>query len=305
MVNQLRIPTAGPFQARLTVGFGGVPDKTTDVAVSAVFVAIFLALGAVHMAIFQKNRSRGHLFVFSAAIFGFCMSRIVTFAMQIAWAENLSNTRIAIAANIFISAGVIILYVVNLNFAQRIVRAFHPRIGNSKPMNMAFAAYYVSIVLVLIMVITTTVQSLNTPDMRTLEIDTKVRKFAIVWMTVFAFAPIPIILVARLIPSTSPPQNFGKKDGLNSKIIITIDAAILLSLSMSLRAATLFLPPRPITGPAWYTSRAAFYVFLPTLEILVVGMFAVARIDQRFFVDGEAERARAAAEKSKTGEEGA
>lgn len=81
----------------------------------------------------------------------------------------------------------------------------------------------------------------------------------------------------------------------------------------SVRAAAAFLPARPITNPAWYHRRAAFYVFLPTLEVLVVVLYAAARVDQRFFVHGKAERlqreaeeeeGRNAKEKEGEGEEG-
>jgi len=58
---------------------------------------------------------------------------------------------VAIAAGVFVSAGVILLYIVNLNFAQRVVRSLHPRFGRSKLVVVAFAAYYVSVVCVLIM----------------------------------------------------------------------------------------------------------------------------------------------------------
>jgi len=62
------------------------------------------------------------------------------------------------------------------------------------------------------------------------------------------------------------------------------------ALESAFRAAVAFLPPRPVTNPAWYHKRAAFYVFLATIEALVVLLYAVARADQRMFEDGEAER---------------
>ena len=44
--------------------------------------------------------------------------------------------------------------------------------------------------------------------------------------------------------------------------------------------------------PAWYHKRPAFYIILPTFEILVVLMFAVMRMDKRFYLEGKAEKAR-------------
>lgn len=80
------------------------------------------------------------------------------------------------------------------------------------------------------------------------------------------------------------------------------------ALENAFRAAIAFLPPRPITNPAWYHKRAAFYVFLPTLEVIVVILYAVARVDQRMFEHGKAEREANTAntsdeEKSRSGTE--
>ena len=85
------------------------------------------------------------------ATFGFCMSRIVTFALRIATEKHPANTSLAIAAGIFISAGVILLYIINMNFAQRVVRGYHPRFGNSTLFNRLFLAYYISVVMALVM----------------------------------------------------------------------------------------------------------------------------------------------------------
>jgi hypothetical protein len=36
--------------------------------------------------------------------------------------------------------------------------------------------------------------------------------------------------------------------------------------------------------PAWYHSKAAFYCVIPTIEVLVVILYAASRVDQRFYV---------------------
>jgi hypothetical protein len=42
--------------------------------------------------------------------------------------------------------------------------------------------------------------------------------------------------------------------------------------------------PRPVTNPAWYHSKACFYVFNFTIDFLVVVVFFVGRVDRRFWV---------------------
>ncbi|RPB05921.1 hypothetical protein L873DRAFT_1796774 [Choiromyces venosus 120613-1] len=286
------MPSGPPYFPK-TAGYGGRPNKSIDIPVSSVFIAIFAALAVVHMMLFTKNRGRGHFFVFSAVAFGFCMARIVTFSMRIAWATHPRNAQIAITANVFVAAGVVLLYIINLNYTQRLLRAFHPRLVGNRLLDRAFLVYYISIVLVLAMVITTTVQSIYTLSTHTLKIDSNIRKFGTIYFAVFAFAPIPLLLIGKLIPSNTPRQNFGKRGDLTEKTLIVLSASSILTLSTALRVSTFFMP-RPVTDPGWFNSRASFYVFTPLLEVVVVAMYAVTRVDQKFHVEGKSERKRAA-----------
>jgi hypothetical protein len=61
------------------------------------------------MAIFQRNRAQGRMFMPSVLCFGFCMARLVTFTMRIVWAVEPTNPNVAIVSNVFIAAGVILL----------------------------------------------------------------------------------------------------------------------------------------------------------------------------------------------------
>jgi len=42
--------------------------------------------------------------------------------------------------------------------------------------------------------------------------------------------------------------------------------------------------PRPIANPAWYHSKACFYIFNFTIEWTVVALYALIRVDRRFIV---------------------
>ena len=54
-------------------------------------------------------------------------------SLRIAWSNYPRNVGLAIAANIFVYIGTIILYGVNWFFVQRVVRAQHARLGWSTP----------------------------------------------------------------------------------------------------------------------------------------------------------------------------
>ncbi|KAK5708702.1 hypothetical protein LTS12_028159 [Elasticomyces elasticus] len=151
----------GPY-ASTTASMGGLPSVIPDIPVCAVFMALYISFAATNMTIFQKNRRRGHKFVLSAMMFGFCMARITTLVLRIVWATRQHNVRLAIAANIFVNAGILLVYIINLILAQRILRAKQPRIGWNPIIRHSTKAFYILIGGALIMVITSTVISVYT-----------------------------------------------------------------------------------------------------------------------------------------------
>lgn len=66
----------------------------------------------------------------------------------------------------------------------------------------------------------------------------------------------------------------------------------MLAFSTGIRSATVLAPARPADDPTWFESRASFYIFLASFEIVVVTLLLVTRVDQRFFVPGKAEAER-------------
>lgn len=273
----------GPPYPPQVATLGGQP-KHVDIGVSALFVAAFFITGAMHNLIYRANLKKNHFFIFSILTFGFCIARVVTFSFRIAWAKSPTDSDLAITANVLLSAGVVLLYIINLNFAQRILRAYRPGIRFEK---IAFLAYYVSVVLVLIAVIVATVVSFFTLEESRLEKCKDTQRFGIIYFAIFCFLPVPIVLFSYLYPSQNK-TNFGKLGTLEQKVMIVLAASLILTLETSFRAAVAFLA-RPANNPAWYDSDAAFYIFLPTLELVVANLYLVTRVDQRFFIDGKAE----------------
>ena len=49
------------------------------------------------------------------------------------------------------------------------------------------------------------------------------------------------------------------------------------------------IPGRQLSVNRYY-SKASFYVFLPVFELIVLGQYAVARVDKMFYVSGSNER---------------
>lgn len=253
-----------------------------DIPISSVIIALFIAGAAANMTIFLRNKKRLHKFVLSGVTFGFCMTRIVANVMRIVWAEYPSNARVVIAALIFANAGVIILFVINLIFAQRIVRAYHPKFGWSRPVTYVFRFFYASVVLCLLMVIVAVVYIFYTidPSIRVQLRD--VQLTAITYLAILSFLPIPVTIVSILVPHSGPLDKFGQ-GRMRSKVRLLLFTSALLALGASFRAAVLFMP-RPATQPAWFHHKALYYCFNYGIELIVVFTYTLARTDKRFHI---------------------
>ncbi|KAK4187107.1 hypothetical protein QBC35DRAFT_499621 [Podospora australis] len=234
------------------------------------------------MTIFQRNRRRSYKFLFSVLLFGFCMARIVALTMRIVWANRPRDINVAIASQIFTAAGVLILFITNLVFAQRIIRAYHPFFGWSKGVTWLFRVLFASVVLVLIMVITVSIQSFFTLDERTRHIDRIVQLFCATYMAAFAFLPIPLLALAVIVPRRTKIDKFGKGH-FRTKFALLAFTSTLLAAGAIFRAAVLY-SSRPISDPAWYQSKPAYYCFNFVIELMVVFTYALSRFDKRFHI---------------------
>ncbi|KAJ5940419.1 hypothetical protein N7516_000587 [Penicillium verrucosum] len=273
---------AGPHMSKIA-SVGGRPTIPLDVPICAVFLALFIDGGACHMTLFRRNLARGHKFVPSGVTFGFCMSRIVANIMRIAWACRPNNASIAIAAQIFVAAGVLLLFILNLLYVQRMFRAVYPVLGWSRPLSWAFKALYALVVATIIMVITCVIQSSYTLNPNILRIDRDIQLYGQTYFAIISFLPLPLLLLVLLSRNRKQIQQVGSGSSV-AKVFIVGFVGSLLCLGSSFRAGTSWMPPRPITDPAWYHSKACFYIFNFAIDFSVVAIFFVGRVDQRFWV---------------------
>ena len=276
----------GPPYPPTTAGIGGTPDPKIDDPISAVLMVFFIAAAATNMTILQVNRRRGHKFVISGMVFGFCMARTMALVMRIVWASRQHNVSIAIAANIFTVAGVVLLFLVNLIFSQRIVRAYRPRFGWSRPVTIIFRCLFFSVPAVLIMVIPATVYSFFTLDAHKHDQLRRVQLTATTYMAVLSFLPVPITLLTLFAPPRPPHhgtvESFGQGQ-MRTKVALLLFTSTILALGAAFRAGVNFRV-RPLTDPAWFDSRACYYCFNYVIEIVVVYTYTLSRFDRRFHI---------------------
>lgn len=219
----------------------------------------------------------------SGMMFGFCMARTVSCIMRIVWATRPFNVRVALAAQILVAAGVVLLFIINLIFAQRIIRASHPNSGWHPVMSLLFKAVYATVVVSLVMLITSVVQAAYTLNANTHRIDRDIQLYGQTLFAVISFLPFPLVIVGLVLPRKTRVEKFGS-GRFRSKIYFLLSAAFLLCLGATFRCGTSYLTPRSSNDPAWYHSKACFYVFDFGVEITVILMYIVIRVDQRFWV---------------------
>lgn len=279
MAQRPQVPPYAPQTALL----GGLPTKDLDDTITVVFLMLFILGAITHMTILQLNLRLGRKFLMSSLIFGFCVARITACTMRLVWASHPTDVSVAIAANIFVQAGVIILFIINLLFSQRVIRASYPHWAWKKWFSIIFKVYYATIIIALIALITATVQSSYTLSINTHRIDRDIQLFGATYFAVSAFMPLPILLIKLFIAPKSRVEKFGE-GRFRTKIWILVFASSILTIGAIFRITTNYLTPRPRLNPAWYHSKACFYAFNFTIEIIVVALYAAVRVDKRFFI---------------------
>jgi hypothetical protein len=252
----------------------------------------------IHVLIFRHSRNNKRPFRLSILLIYICFFRIVTLSLRIAWATNLTNVGLVITAQIFVTAGVLILFILNLIFVQRLLRAMHPCIGWHPITNSLFVVYYVLVFLSLVSVISCFIQSLYTLDPHTRQVDHAVTLYGGTFFLVAAFSPVPFVLVNSFaaqrkgreqgqdMDKTVSPQRPRMAGSVVHGSVVLVAAALLLTLGAGFRTGLAY-------SPAWYHSKACFYVFNFVTELGVIYLYAVVCVDRMFYVPAvEVERHR-------------
>lgn len=239
------------------------------------------------MTILQLNKRSGRRFVFSGMLFALCALRSIALSVRVAWAAHARAADVAIAAGILTQTGSVLVFIVNLFLAQRIVRARHPVFGWRRPTGLAFRFLVACVVASLVMVVAVTIQTFFTLDAGIRRADRVVQLFAGTYMAVLAFLPIPVVLLAILIPrgkgkGAGRVEKFGT-GRWRTKVWLLLFTSVLATLGAAFRVATGYMA-RPANDPAWYHSRACYYCFNFVTDLIISAVYLFSRFDRRFIV---------------------
>jgi hypothetical protein len=214
------------------------------------------------------------------------MARITTLTIRIASICKPTNIRLSIAASIFVAAGILLIFVINLLWTQRIVRSLHPTFGWHRAFSYFLLTLYILIVLTLAIVITATVQSFYTLNTNTRRIDRDLQLYASTLLALISFLPLPILTIALLAPHQKAPHAdpFGA-GRFRTKIAVLLTGTTLVCFGACYRCGTSWMAPVPRSQPLPpYFSKEAFYMADFGVEVLTIYLYAVMRVDRRFHV---------------------
>ncbi|KAF7554810.1 hypothetical protein G7Z17_g2663 [Cylindrodendrum hubeiense] len=271
-----------PYLITTVATLGGNPEPSVDDPILGVLIALLLASAVFNMTIYRRNAKRNYKFLFSALLFGFSVARTVACVLRIVVGSKPTEVGTRIASQVLMNAGVILLFVINILFAQRILRAYHPKFGWSKPVRLVFRALFVTIGAVLVMMIIVMIYSFYTLDASVRSTIRTLQLFSATYFAVLAILPVLITVPTILLPREGPIENFGQ-GSMRTKVRLVIFTSLLLTLGAGFRAGIAYYV-RPATNPAWFHHKACFYLFNFGIEITVVYLYALIRFDRRFYI---------------------
>lgn len=132
--------------------YGNFPTKS-DIAPSAVFVAVNGILMIAHFYIFARGYARNHRFWPSFGLGWHCIMNMLGFGMRIGWANNVLNIPLGIASTIMIVVSIVYVNSMNLLLAHRILTFRHPETGDATWFGWAMIGVYLVIIGVIVMAV--------------------------------------------------------------------------------------------------------------------------------------------------------
>ncbi|KAI6893046.1 hypothetical protein KC334_g13024 [Hortaea werneckii] len=280
-------PNGPPYLPSGVALVGGRPTVAVDVPVLVVLLLLYSGGAVGNASIFFRNRKGGHFFPMSMAMFGFCMSRIATCSVRIAWAAHPSNANLAMAATIFAAVGILIVFVIVLILAQRVLRATHPKLGWSRTVSGSLKATYFGLFVAIVLLIAFTILNFFTLKSNLRNIAMWVQRAGVLYMLLFNLIGPVLVLLSLILPqhkNIATPDNFGIRSTMASKYIILSVTMFFTLFIAGFRMGTAWADARSASDPAWWERKPAYYVIEYGFEVVVVYWLILARFDQKFWI---------------------
>jgi hypothetical protein len=256
---------------------GGLPTPLPDVPVLAVFlfyfgVAAIVSLFLIHRHLQNEQQCVTPVLLLIAV--GERLLRVATCAMRIAWAFEVENVRIAVASQILMQSGVLLLYMVNLLLARRILRA---AIGDRPWMGFVLPIMSTLTVMSSIVIIASTVVLGLTLDQRAIGACRNAQRAAATYQVILAIMPIVMLASAYI----GHRRRIHTSHGLRTALAITAISSLLALFMAGFKAGVIWDPDRSLSNPAWYDSKACLYILELGQEILILTLLVLTNVDKK------------------------
>ena len=100
-------------------------------------------------------------------------------------------------------------------------------------------------------------------------------------LTVLAFSPVIAIGIGHVFRDPEKLATVQERRRYKARVGLLVMSALLMTLDVGFECGVAY-KHRPVEHPAWWHHRAALYLSDYLLELLMVWVFAVARLDGRF-----------------------
>ena len=211
--------------------------------------------------------------------------RTITFSTRLAWGTAPNNNSLQLVSNLFLNAGIPILYIINLVFTHRITRAQHPRFGWHKSLSILGRITIALIFVALILLIYAGIHSAYV-NPRNFELHDKLKDIILAgstFNTMIAVLPLPMLLLGVIIPKRVRTEKFGQ-GRFRVKVAVLLTSSSLLTLRAVWATAAAYKTPVPLQQPIpWYYQKVYFYTIQLFTELLVVYLFIFVRINRIFY----------------------
>lgn len=258
---------------------GGIPSVPVDVPPLAVFMSLHATAAVISILLAESHRRKGHDRTIPIITFLFSGERVLACAVRMAWASRLGNVRIAIASQVLLQAGVLLLLLLNLILAERVLLGRRPGPRARRCLRVLLGGMSALTVSALIMVVVSIIVSVYSLDQRTIERCRDVQRAAASYLVALAVAPAVLLLAATLL-STEPISRVTKVR--RSEVAIVLSSCLLCTLNAGFKAGVVWARPKSLFDPAWYHSRACLYTFVLGTEAVALVLLLATRADLRF-----------------------
>lgn len=270
--------TAQPHNPLNNAQIRAIPSAPVDVPLLAVFVTLHATAATISLLLAESRRRSGRGLAIPVITFLFSGERVLACAWRIAWASRPDSVPVAVASQVLLQDGVLLLLLLNLILAERLWLDRQPGPRMRWYLRVLLGGMSVLTISALVIVVVSVVMSVYSLDQGTIEKCRDVQRAAATYLVVLALAPVALILVAGLVSTMQIRHETTRR----FKVAIVLSSCLLCAIKTGFKAGVLWAWPKPLFDPVWYHSRTCLYAFVLGTEVVALVLLLASRGDLRF-----------------------